>query len=231
MGAAAIPFILSAVSAGASMYNNQQVARKQDDELSRRLTMQSQRQGDADQAVAEALRARSDSTAAQDRQQAGGQYLDQVRAAQANATRGLGQVGAVSNAYQQQANDAALGVSDYSQQTADLMARIDAPSLQRQREARNDSRLALDLDQISRRSRTDDYLSQLRMQMIRPNAALELGSAALGAGAGFASNAGWGQESLAGIQAKAKVGADFRNANQKLNFNLQPKWRDDPWSI
>lgn len=216
MGAAALPLIMTAASAGMQMYNNQQVAKQQDNELARRLQQQSQRQGEADHSISEAMRARAASTADQERQAVGSQYLDQVRAAQANASRGLGQAGAVSDAYQQQAADAALGISDYADKTASLMARIDAPAMQRQREAMGDARLALDLDQIARRSRGDDYLSQLRMQMIRPNEALQLGSAALGAGAGYMSGSGWGQESLPQIQARAKSAADFSLANRSL---------------
>ena len=197
MGAAAIPWILSAVSAGATMYNNQQTAKKQDNELAQMLNKQSLRQGEADQAVADALRERSESTAAQDRQQAGSQYLDQVRAAQANATHGLGQVGAVSNAYQQSANDAAMGVGDYAAKTAGLMARIDAPAMQRQREDAASNELNTALGLIRRKSVGDDYLSRMRLARIKPNAAISALSSVAGGAAGAFSGGGGGASSAA----------------------------------
>ena len=61
-----------------------------------------------------------------------------------------------------------------------------------------------------------DYLTQLRLQGVRGNPWLELGAAGLGAAAGAMSSSGWGQESLAGIQAGAKAKADFGNANRQL---------------
>ncbi len=197
MGAAAIPWILSAISAGATLYDNQQTARRQDDELSQMLTKQSLRQGEADQAVADALRERSESTAAQDRQQASSQYLDQVRAAQSNATRGLGQVGAVSNAYQQSANDAAMGVGDYAAKTANLMARIDAPAMQRQREDVASADLSTALGLIRRKSLGDDYLSRMRLARIKPNAAISALGSVAGSAAGAYSGGGAGASSAA----------------------------------
>lgn len=200
MGAAALPLILTAASAGAEMYNNQQVARNQQEEMTRSLTKQSIRQGEADQAVSEALRERAVSSADQDRQDAGSQYLDQVRAAQANATKGLGQVGAVSNAYQQSANDAALGVGDYAAKTADLMARIDAPVMQRQREDASANRLGTALSLVRRNAAGDDYLARLRLARIQPNAALTAASRVAGAAAGaYGGGGGLGGAAQGGI--------------------------------
>lgn len=210
-------------SAAANHFNNQQVAKKQDNILAGQIRQQGVRQQEADQAIAEAMRERAAQGAENDRTAIGNQYLDQVRAAQANAQRGLGQVGAVSRAYQTDANDAALGIGDYGARTADLMARIDAPAQQRQREGIADARVAMDLDQIGRRSRADDYLAQLRLRGVQRNPWIDLASSLMGAGAGFAAQSGGGQ-SLAGIQTQAKVGADFGNANNALNRQLQAKW-------
>jgi len=210
-------------SAAAKHYNDRQVAKKQDNILAGQIRQQGVRQQEADQAIAEAMRERAAQGAENERDAIGGQYLDQVRAAQANAQRGLGQVGAVSRAYQQDANDAALGIGDYGARTADLMARIDAPGRQRQREGFADARVAMELDQIGRRSRADDYLANLRLRGVQRNPWIDLASSLMGAGAGFAAQSGGGQ-SLAGIQTQAKVGADFGNANNALNRQLQAKW-------
>jgi len=210
-------------SAAANHYNNQQVAKKQDNIVAGQIRQQGVRQQEADQAIAEAMRERAAQGAENERAAIGSQYLDQVRAAQANAQRGLGQVGAVSRAYQQDASDAALGIGDYGARTADLMARIDAPAQQRQREGIADARVAMDLDQIGRRSRADDYLANLRLRGVQRNPWIDLASSLMGAGAGFAAQSGGGQ-SLAGIQTQAKAGADFGAANNALNRQLQAKW-------
>ena len=215
MGVAA-PIIMSLASAAMTQYNNQQVAKKQDNILAQQLQRNALRQQEADQAVGDTIRERATQGGEGERASIGAQYLDQVRSAQSNAQRGLGQVGAVSNAYQQDANNAALGIGDYGAQMSDLMARIDAPMAQRQRESISAGRLSSDLDQIGRRGRSDDYLTQLRLQGVRGNPWLELGAAGLGAAAGAMSSSGWGQESLAGIQAGAKANADFGNVNRQL---------------
>lgn len=215
MGAA--PIIMSIASAAMQQHNQQQVAKKQDNVLAQQLQRNALRQQEADQAVSNTLIERGTQGAEEERANIGAQYLDQVRAAQANAQRGLGQVGAVSSAYQQDANNAALGIGDYGSQMSDLMARIDAPMAQRQREGVRDARLTSDLGQIAQRGRGDDYLTQLRLRNVRGNPWLELGAAGLGAAAGAMSSSGWGQESLGGIQAGAKASADFGNANAALS--------------
>ena len=211
----AVPIIMSLASAAMTQYNNQQVAKKQDNILAQQLQRNALRQQEADQAVGDTIRERATQGGEGERASIGAQYLDQVRAAQSNAQRGLGQVGAVSNAYQQDANNAALGIGDYGAQMSDLMARIDAPMAQRQRESISAGRLSSDLDQIGRRGRSDDYLTQLRLQGVRGNPWLDLASSAMGIGAGFASQ--MGQPSLAEIQAGAKASADFGNASSALS--------------
>lgn len=210
-----VPALLTLGSAGLNYYNERQVGKKQDQVLANQIAQQGRRQSEADQAVSDAMRERALSTSEQDRSGAANQYLQQVRAAQANATRGLGQVGAVSNAYQQSANDAALGIGDYANTTANLMARIDAPLQQRQREGQADARLSMDLDDVARRNRSDDYLAQLRLRGVKRNPWIDLASSLMGVGAGYAAQAGGGQ-SLAGVQSQAKAGADFGIANRQL---------------
>ncbi|KIQ21547.1 hypothetical protein [Xanthomonas campestris] len=112
---------------------------------------------------------RTTSDAANERGTAATQYLQQVRAAQGAASNGLRQAGAVSDAYQQQSNDAALGIADYGSSVANLMARIDAPQQQRQREAIESAQLGTDLGMIGRRSANDDFLTKLKLQSVRPN--------------------------------------------------------------
>lgn len=210
-----VPLALSALGAGANHYNSRQVAKRQDNILADQIRQQGVRQQEADRAVSEAMRQRAAQGAEVERGQVGDQYLQQVRAAQGAAMQGLGQAGAVSSAYQQAANDAAMGIGDYAGQTASLMSRIDAPTMQRQREGQQDTRLAFNLEDLGRRSRGDDYLAQLRLQNVKRNPWIDMASSLMGAAAGYTAGAGGGQ-SLAGIQAGAKSAADFSLANRSL---------------
>lgn len=206
--AAWVPWALAAVGAGAGYVNQRNVERRQDDILSRQIAQNMSRQQEADRAMAETMRERAASSAETDRQASTATYLDAVRAAQAQATRGLGQVGAVSRAYTDSANDAALGVGDYGARTAELMARLDAPALQREREGLDADRLRIRLGQIGRAADSDDYLARLRLQMVRANpwlaAAGGLATGAAGAMAGrggAAAGAGSGGLSTFGSEA------------------------------
>jgi len=164
-----IPLAMTALGAGVNYNEQRKTAKRQDNILAGQIQQNSARQAEADRAVSDTLRTAATSSGEESRQGAAAQYLDQVRAAQAGATRGLGQVGAVSGAYQQAANDAALGVGDYASQTANLMARIDAPAQQRQQEAQSSDRLRSNLGLIGRKAAGDDYLAQLRLRNVRPN--------------------------------------------------------------
>lgn len=218
-----VPALLTAGGAGLSYYNGRQTAKRQDNIVAGQIRQQGARQQEANRAIADAMQQRAGQGADDERASIGSQYLDQVRNAQANAQRGLGQVGAVSGAYQQDANNAALGIGDYGTRTAGLMARMDAPAQQRQREGISDARTAMDLDQIGRRSRSDDYLAHLRLQGTQRDPWMDLASSLMGVGAGFASKS-MGQPVPGQIQAQAKAGAGFTSANNALNRNLQNKW-------
>lgn len=193
---------LALASYGVNQYNNDQVAKKQDNILANQIAQQGRRQAEADQAVSDAMRERALSTSEQDRSGAANQYLQQVRAAQSNATQGLGQVGAVSNAYQQSANNAALGIGDYANTTANLMARIDAPLQQRQREAQATDRLQSDLGLLGRRAEGDDYIAQLKLRNVRANPWLTAAAQLMGGAAqGMAGRAGGGGGGMSGAVA------------------------------
>ena len=149
------------------------------------------------------------------------QYLQQVRAAQGAASNGLRQGGAVSDAYQQQSNDAALGIADYGANAANLMARIDAPQQQRQREAIEGAQLGSDLGLIGGRAAADDFLTKLKIQGTRSNPWVGLASS-LASSAGQGMSAGWigGGGSNIANQANA---ATMKN-NRSIFNNLQSKW-------
>ncbi len=189
-----IPAAITAVGTGAQIYDQRQTAKRQDNQLARQIQQQGTRQAEADRAVQQSIADRAASDASQERGSAANNYLQQARAAQAQATGGLRQAGAVSDAYRQSANDAALGVADYGATAANLMARIDAPMQQRQREALQGAQLQTDLGLIGGRAAGDDFLARLRLQGIRGNPWVQgAGQLATSVGTSMAAN-GWGQE-------------------------------------
>ena len=204
-----------ALGAGANYVNTRQTQKAQDRELSRQIQQRSQLQGQADSAVSRLLASRAASDGAGERRVAESQYLDRVRQAQGAATAGLQQVGGVSDAYRQSANDAALGIGDYGATAANLMARIDAPTQQRQREAIESAQLGADLGLLSRRAQGQDYLGQLRLQNIRRNPWLDAFSqAANGASMAAASGAFSGiGDTTSGLSSQANAITASNNAD------------------
>jgi hypothetical protein len=180
---------LALLGGGLNYVNQRNVAKSQDREAAAQIRQQSRRQDEADRAVTDLLAQRAVSDGASERGSISQQYLQQARAAQAAATRGLGQSGAVSDAYRTAANDAALGVSDYGQTAATLMGRIDAPQQRRTREALEEGDLQTRLGLIGRQSQADDFLSRLRLQSVQQNPWLSAAAqAANGAASGIAMN-------------------------------------------
>lgn len=83
--------------------------------------------------------------------------------------------GAVSDTFRQDAARARVANVAGNRSAATSAARIDAPFMQRVREAAGSSRAASDLSRISNEGAGQDFLSQLRMSMIQPNAVLSSG--------------------------------------------------------
>lgn len=228
MGAAAVPLILAAAKAGVDKVNSDNVERKRQEALTAQLLQQATRQKEADAAVTDALAKRQASSSAEDVANTTDSYLNQVRAAQNKATAGLGQVGAVSDAYRTSANDAALGVGNYADNSARLMARIDAPTQQRQREAIDTNNLQAALSVVRGNAATDDFLARLRLSRIRSNPWLEAASGLLGGAAQASAGGGglgfgdgsYGDSSALFASASNTAG----NTNQDIFNSLQRKW-------
>jgi hypothetical protein len=191
------------VAAAAGYENNRQVAHRQDSELAAQLRqqagLQQQENAQANQLIQKAAQSTPDAA----RSSLLDQFQQQLRATQGNATRPLAQVGNVSGAYTKAANDAALGVSNYGNTNAGLLAAIDAPGLQRQAEAANLERFGSQLNEVKRQSAADQFLSQMRLQGIRPNpwlTAVQEGARAYGtaaAGGDYGTNDAWSQGNTA----------------------------------
>lgn len=187
----AIALALAAAAAGGQYYNTQRVAKKQDSAAAAQIRQQGNRQRAADAKVNDLITGLSKSTPAGEQAGTLENYMAQIRAQGGNATTGLHQAGATSDAYRKASNDAALGVSDYGEKVAGLLSRMDAPGLQRLREGVDAARFETDINQLKRFSDGDDFLAKLKFDRIRRNPWLDAFSAFAG-GASGAVGSGWG---------------------------------------
>ncbi len=169
-----VPLAIGAASAGAGYINSQRTARRQDEALAQQIRDQVAARQAAAQRVAQTVQETAASAPEQDRAGALQGYLDALRAHRAAASGAMATPGGTSAAFQQDARDAAGGVQDYGDRVADLMARIDAPALQRQREGFAIGNLGVDLARLRSKAQGMDFLNELRLRGIRRNPWLDL---------------------------------------------------------
>lgn len=217
--AALIGLGLSAAGAGASAYNAKRTADRQDRQLATSIINQGRKQQVADTAVNEEVRKLEDSNAADERAGRLAEYMDIVAknrgTAEAGLTPGLG-----SERFQSDAAAATKATQGYAGKMADLMARIDAPSLQRQGEGFAYGKLATDLGLIGREASGQAFLDQLKLNRIQRNPWLDMAAAGLsGAGGGMAAGAGAGSSTIAAgpsgltyVVPTTRSGAGWHNA-------------------
>jgi len=214
---------IAIIGAGVNYHNTEQTKKRQDNELGLQIQQRAARQDEADKEVMKTVAERAANSGDSARSSMLDQYMNQVRAAQGSATTGLRQVGGVSDAYRQAANDAALGISDYAGDTASLMSRIDAPVRQRQGEAQQNAQLSTALSLIGNRSAGQDFLSNLRLQGIRRNPGLDAFVQVANAYAGSAGGGG-GSADTAGLSSQANNitaannGAIFANNSKRWGY-------------
>lgn len=213
---------IAIIGAGVNYHNTEQTKKRQDNELGRQIQQRSERQQEADKEVMDTIADRAAANGDTARSSMLDQYLSQVRGAQGAATTGLRQVGGVSDAYRQSANDAALGISNYAGDTASLMSRIDAPARQRQEESQQNAQLSTALGLIGNRSAGQDFLSNLRLQGIRRNPGLDAFVQAANAYANSAGGGGGGGVDTSGLSSQAN---NITAANNGTIFNnSQKRW-------
>lgn len=183
MGYAAIPYIVAAVSAGVQYKNTQDTAKRQDNQAALGILNQSKIQKKADSRVDQTVQQLAGSTSADAKAARLDDYMNALRANKQGITRGLTPtIGG--SAFQTDSAKAATGVQDNAAKTAGLMARMDAPGIQRQNEGFDYGNLASDLGQIGRQSQGQSFLDQIKLNAIRRNAKLDLASGLASAYAG-----------------------------------------------
>lgn len=190
----AIALALMAAGTGLQYKNTQDTLKRQDATAADGIRRQGVHQREADAKVNAEVEKLKASSAEDERARAQGQYMDALRKRGGNAQAGL-DTAVGSDAFREGAAEAATGVQQYGRDRAGLMARIDAPGLQRQGEAFGYGRLGTDLGLIGRESSGDNFINELRLRSIRRNAGKDLlaglmtggGGALLGAGSGASS--------------------------------------------
>lgn len=188
MGVAAIPYALAAVSAAGSAYQTNKVAKDQDTAAAQAISQNAKDQSKADDAVSAEVQALEKSSPEAAKAEATQSFMDQLRRNR-TSSEGAQTVGNVSDAYSEDAAGAKTDINQFGQNAANVMARISAPALQRQKEGQSAANLATQLSGIARTASGNDFLNQLRQRSIRANpwvtAATQVGS---GVASGMASN-------------------------------------------
>lgn len=179
----AIGLALAAAAAGGQYYNTQHTAARQDQAATNAILNQSKIQKQADSAVNDEVAKLQGSNSADEAQTRLDDYMGVLRANRARTENGLTpNVG--STAFQTDAATRATGADEFAAKTAGLMARIDAPQMQRQGEAFSYGNLGTDLGLIGRQSQGQNFIDQLKLNAIRRNAKIDLASGLMSAAGG-----------------------------------------------
>ena len=215
----AIALGLAAASAGASYYNTQRTAKNTDQALATQIRNQGTKQRQANARVDTEVDHLKASTAEKSRREGLDSYLQALLANRAKLHAGLGgEIG--SQAFQRASANAATGVDQYANDSADLMARMDAPGQQRQDEAFGYGRAATDISLIAREAAGQNFIDQLMVDRARRrNPWLDALSAGLSGAAGAAGSgglSGFGNSSL--VSGALRSGTGVNTINNGLSL-------------
>lgn len=178
---------MAAVGAGASYKAQDDMLRRQDENVAQGIRIQSARQREADQRVAQEVSNLENSSPEDMQRKATDAFMEQLRRTR-NASRGEAAVGALSDAYTEDTAKSASDVDRYGANQAGIMGKINAAGLQRVAEGVSRSRAGSDLGLIGRASNADQFLTELRARNMRANPWLQAGGQILqGAASGMAS--------------------------------------------
>lgn len=184
-----IPLAIGLAGAAAQSAETKRVERKQDDQLAMSLIEQGKKQKEADTKVNEEVQELQASTAADERADRLDEYMQGLQRGRKGWESGGIDPAIGSDAFKADSAKAAEGVQQYAADTAGLVARMDAPGLQRQGEAFGYGNLATDLNLVGRESRGQRFIDELRMRAIRRNPNVDL---AAGVATGVAGAMGGG---------------------------------------
>lgn len=178
-----IPLLLTAASAGTSYINTRNTAKAQDNQAATAIRNQSAKQRAADAKVNAEVSKLQGSSSADEKAKRMADYSAQLRRNKAVQSGGLAPaIG--SQTFRDDAAAASDQVQSEGMATADLMARMDAPGMQRQGEAFGFGHLGTDIDMVRRESQGQSFIDDLRLRAIRRNPWLDLASGVMSGAAG-----------------------------------------------
>lgn len=190
-----IPLAISLAAAGAQKAETDRVNREQDQQISLDLTRRGQKQQRADERVAQEVERQAASSADAERIARQDQYDTTLRQGRRRVLQGL-DTDLGSQAFQGDVMRAQGDVLGDAAQQASLAARIDAPILQRTREAVGYGNLGTDLASIGREVAGQEFINQLRLRAIRRNPNVDF---VAGVAQGASSNMGGGGGGIGGV--------------------------------
>lgn len=179
---------VSLLAAGASAYNTNRTAKKQDQANAEGMRRQAETQRMANARLNKTLTDAKASSPEATRKTAQDQYLAAIQQKLGQANANLKPLG-VSSAYDADASAASAKNLGETNALAGLMSRMDAPALQRQAEQFSYGNLGMDLDRYAGNVQGDNFLTGLRVGGIRRNPYID---AAAAAAQGWASGRGAG---------------------------------------
>jgi len=180
----------AAAASAASAYNTNQTAKKEDRKIAEGIRNQSAKQKEADERTNKEITSIEGSSSRDEEAKRLDQYAAQLRRNRPTVQGGNLNPLLGGSAFKADAANAAQGADAYAGQTADLMAQVDAPGMQRQGEGFGFGKLATDIDLISRESRGQAYIDELRRRTVRRNPWIDMGAGMLSAYSGMAGGGG-----------------------------------------
>ena len=203
--ATAISLALAAASAGASYYNTQNTAKKQDRQLASQIESNAKKQKQASEVTDKLTKQYADSSPDKAKASLRDQYLQQLTAAGGQAKGGLSAPGTASDRFKSEAKAAALGLDENAAIDSDLAATLDSARLQREDEGIASRRAGTELGLIQRANQGDNFLDQLRLNAIRRNPGLDAFSSLAGAFAQSGGNMFAGKAAVPGAVVREPI--------------------------
>lgn len=176
MGVSLVPLLASGIGAGLNFVNTQRTANGQDsalaDTIRRQGVFRQRAAGKVNEQVGKLQTSRSEDS----RREAMDSYMQALLVNKAKLKNGLAPAYG-STAFRADTAKAGQDVENYAGDTAGLMARMDAPVMQRRDEAVGYGNLANELDTVSREAKSQQFLDDLMLRSIRRSAGMDALSA------------------------------------------------------
>jgi hypothetical protein len=183
-----VPAAIAALGAGATYYNTDQTAERQDRTAAQQIMDSGRRQQQADTVVDNLIRQQSASSPQDEIEQSTNDYIAQLQRGNVGREGAAPGVGGAAFQADQIASDAAL--SKYGTDLASLFGRVSAPALQRRNEGVLFNDASSQLGLIKRGLAGDEFINNLKLKAIARDPYLDAFASVAGGAAG--SGTDWG---------------------------------------